>query len=655
MAAITGDRLSRGLRYGWLPALSLLGLLIGMTAPPGGLVGSFGGWWSVRALGRIALTSITAVTLLAGPGLGLRLLSKRRPVTLAVAIWVGPALLALLGVLAWLLYPVADPYRTVRIGAAVVLVALLIGCAFLRRPVLDRDESWLAGLCSLVFLTGLARSLWSVGPTGELYAGTIARTLEVGDRPDSRTSYLTVSLISHGYPPFGLVAHLLYYPYSFSDRGPLPGIIATPVVLLSGALPGGRFPTQPWTPFDQQGFMAYRITMMLLAITILPVGYAVASRLAGPRAGRLAAVLLAGTPFVLHEVYYTWPKLAAAALCLLAGYLVLTGRPVRAGLAIGAGYLMHPLALLSVPTLLLLGVLAAREPGTRLPPPRRLVGWTAGSLAGLAAVLLGWRLAQGSHYTQGKFLSYFRTADNVEHPSLAQWLTARAVSIGNTLVPLRLPIVDGDSRSINAVGPGNSRLPSGALVHFFFQYWTGLPFGVGIVFFPVLLGALYWFGRRNPLGTLVTVLVPFVVFAAYWGSFTSGLLREGLHPWVATLLVLAAVALATEFRSRLLRLLLVCCLLGRLVEALAMMTVTSVAGRHELVDHRWQSTDLAALTLLLAGFAGLAVITVREFGRLPVRDGTGPGRAGGTELGTGETELGRAKGGARAAHRAPDR
>lgn len=612
MAANTGDRLGRGVRFGCWPALALLGLLIGLTAPPSGLAGASGAWWSVRALGRLALTTITAVTLLIGPGLGLRQL-LRRPVSLAVAVWVGPALVAVLGTLAWALYPVTDPYLTVRIGAAAVLLALLIGCGFLGRPVLDSDESWLAGLGSLVFLIGLGRSLWSVSPTGELYHGTIARTLEVGDRPDSRTSYLTVSLISHGYPPFGLVAHLLYYPYSFSDRGPLPGIIATPVVLLTGAQPAGRFPLQPWTPFDQQGFMAYRIAMMLLAITILPAGYQLGRRLAGVRAGRLAALLLAGTPFVLHEVYYTWPKLAAAALCLLAGYLVLTGRPVRAGLAIGAGYLMHPLALLSVPTLLLLEVLAVRSAGQRWPPVRRLAGWWLGSLAGLAAVLLGWRVAQGSHYSQGKFLSYLRIANNAQQPTAAQWLTARAISVGNTLVPLRLPIVDGHSRSINAVGPGNSRLPSGTLVHFFFQYWNGLPFGVGIVFFPVLIGALYTFGRRNPLGTLVAVVVPFLVFAAYWGSFTSGLLREGLHPWVATLLVLAAVTLAeTRFR-----LLLAGCLVGRLVEALAMLTVTSVASRHELIDHRWFGTDLAALALLLIGLLGLAALTVAELRQLP--------------------------------------
>jgi len=644
MAALTGDRLGRGVRYGWWPALSLVGLLIGLNAPPSGLVGATGGWWSARALGRIALTAITAITLLVGPGLGLRQLltehrardergaqrsdDPRRPVSLAVAIWVGPGLLAVLGILAWALYPVTDPYLTARIGAAVLLLGLLIGCGFLGRPVLDPDETWLAGLSSLVFLIGLGRSLWSVSPAGELYHGTIARTLEVGDRPDSRTSYLTVSLISHGYPPFGLVAHLLYYPYSFSDRGPLPGIIATPVVLLTGAQPGGRFPVQPWSPFDQQGFMAYRIAMMLLAITILPAGYQLGRRLAGRPAGRLAALLLAGTPFVLHEVYYTWPKLAAAALCLLAGYLVLTGRPVRAGLAIGAGYLMHPLALLSVPTLLLLEVLATRPVGKRWPAPRRLAGWSLGSLAGLAAVLVGWRIAQGSHYSQGKFLSYLTTADNAEHPSVTQWLTARAISVGNTLVPLRLPIVDGHSRSINAVGPGNTRLPSGALVHFFFQYWNGLPFGVGIVFFPVLIGALYTFGRRNPLGALVVVVVPFLVFAVYWGSFTSGLLREGLHPWVATLLVLAAVGLVAEPRFRPL---LAVCLLGRLVEALAMLTVTSVASRHQLIDHRWFGTDLVALGLLLAGLLGLAALTLVELRRLPAarsgRVGTASHRA----------------------------
>jgi hypothetical protein len=626
MAASAGDRLRRRAVYGCLPALSLLAVVLGMASPPSGTASSPGALWSMQALARIGLTAVAALTLLAGPGLALRAL-LRRPIPVGFAVWVGAGLQGALGLLAWTLHPVADPRLTVRVGAVVILLVLLAGCAFLPDgvTVLDRDETWLAGICSLVFLVGLARSVWSVSPAGELYSGTIARTLEVGDRPDSRTSFLTATLISHGYRPFGLVAHLLFYPYSFSDRGPLPGIIATPVVLLSGGMPGSRFPDQAWTPFDQQGFMAYRITMMLLAVAILPAGYSLAYRLAGVRAARLTALLLAGTPFVLHEVYYTWPKLAAAALCLLAGYLVLARRPVPAGLSIGAGYLMHPMALLSVPTLLLLGVLVARDPGALRPPLRRLAGWTAGMVAGLGAVLLGWRIAQGAHYTQGKFLLYLRWANDVEHPSPAQWLTARAVSLGNTLVPLRLPIVDGGSRSINAVGPNNSRLHSGTLVHFFFQYWTGLPFGAGIVFFPVLIFLLYRFGMRNPLAGLVAIVLPLLVFACYWGSFTSGLLREGLHAWVATLLVLAAVQSVEEARSPLFCRLLRYCLLGRLVEALAMITVTSIASRHELVARAWWITDVAALLVLLAAFTGLAVATVRE-SRRPAEADRSPGR-----------------------------
>ncbi|HJQ03137.1 MAG TPA: hypothetical protein VJ851_16190 [Jatrophihabitans sp.] len=619
MAAASRHRLRRGVRCGCLPALSLLAVLVGMAAPPSQATASPGVLWSGQALARIGLTTIAALTLLVGPGLALRAL-LRRPLPIGFVVWVGAGLLAVLGVLAWALHPVADPRLIVRIGAAVILFALLVGCAFITDgvTVLERDERWLAGISALAFLVGLARSVWSVSPTGELYSGTIARTLEVGDRPDSRTSFLTATLISHGYRPFGLVAHLLFYPYSFSDRGPLPGVIATPVVLLSGGMPGSRFPDQAWMPFDQQGFMAYRIIMMLLAVSIVPAGYSLACRVAGVRTGRLAALLLAGTPFVLHEVYYTWPKLAAAALCLLAGYLVLARHPVLAGLTIGLGYLMHPMALLSVPTLLLLGMLLARRPGSWPASARRLVGWTAGMLAGLGAVLVGWRIGQGSQYTQSKFGVYLRLADNVDHPSPVQWLTARAISIGNTLVPLRLPIVDGSSRSINAVGPNNTRLHSGTLVHFFFQYWTGLPFGAGIVFFPFLVFVLYRFGVRNPLVFLVTVVVPFAVFACYWGSFTSGLLREGLHTWVATLLVLAAVQLGDDdAHSRLFGRLLRYCLLGRLVEALAMVTVTSIASRHELLARRWWVTDLAALVVLLAAFAGLAMATVRETRQLP--------------------------------------
>ena len=74
----------------------------------------------------------------------------------------------------------------------------------------------------------LARSLWSLGPAGQLFPGTVYQTLEVGDRPDSRISFYIPMLAANGNSPYGPVGASYYLPYTFSSRGPLAGLAATP-------------------------------------------------------------------------------------------------------------------------------------------------------------------------------------------------------------------------------------------------------------------------------------------------------------------------------------------------------------------------------------------------------------------------------------------
>lgn len=603
----------RSVAYGLWPLLSLVDVLVGRISPPAG--SSHPSQLILLAeLARIALTAVAAITLLMGPGLLLRRLAARwGQLPLGFLPCVGGAVLAGTGLLAWGLAPETHSQLTCRDVLVPVLVLLLVLSCFVREPLLDPDEHWVLRVTGLVFVLGLARSLWSVSPAGELYQGTIARTLEVGDRPDSRTSFLVSTLVGHGLRDFGPLAHLLFYPYTFSDRGPLSGIMAAPVMLLAGANPPPQFPVQPWMPFDPQGFMAYRILMMLLAVSCILAVYSLARLAGGPATGRIAVLLTAGTPFVVHEVYFTWPKLAAAAMCVLAGYLVIARQPFLAGLFVGIGYLMHPLALLSVPTLLLLVLLVAlRQRAAWTRGLLRLSVWAVGAMIGLGCVLVSWREALGSHYTQGRFLDYFRMSNNALHAPLSSWISTRLASVGNTLIPLRLPLVDGNLRTVNLVGPHNTRLPAGGLVHFFFQYWNTLPFGVGITFFPVLLYLLYKLARQRPLALLLLVVLPFGFFAVYWGSFTSGLMREGLHAWLLTLLVLAAIQLMDELTGRRLGRLLTAALVLRLVEIAAMLTVTTVRTGHRLVSRQWLLTDVSALVLMAAALVGLALLTVRE-------------------------------------------
>jgi hypothetical protein len=416
----------------------------------------------------------------------------------------------------------------------------------------------------------VSRSLWSLGPEGELYAGTISRTLEVGDRSDSRISFGVVQLAARGEDPYGQLATILFKPYNFSSRGSSPGLAAIPVVSLVGGRPPAGRPEQPWLPFDPQGFMAYRLAMMAFAAIAFLALWDLVRRLAGRRAAYFAVVLAGTTPFLVHEVWFTWPKMTASAMVLLGAICVIQRRPLQAGLLSGFGYLMHPGALLAVPTLGLIALWPLR--GARWKQPR---------------------------VSQGLGSRPVRAGPQSPAGLSAAWVLSRLQSVGNTLVPVLLPLTGAHDPSINVV---NGTSPP--VIHFFFQYWNTLPFGFAIFLLPLLVVGLWRAGRRWPWPVVATVIVPFAFFAVYWGSFTSGLMREGLQTWALTLCaVIACQQAASGFgwlRSTPIRLVLVL----RVVEVLAMAIVPTVATRHELISARFASTD----TFAVAGMLGFGAI-----------------------------------------------
>lgn len=595
--------------------VSLLSLVVGRLWPPSETVPdapSLG--WQLGAVARLALTVVTAGTLLLGPGLVLRTFRRMAAMPLGFVPLPGMALLAATGGLIWVTDGPFTAAGRARLVLAPVLIVVAIMAARLR-PSLRQGEGATLALASAAFAATLGRTLWSLGPPGELYGGTISRTLEVGDRSDSRISYHVVSLVANGLNPYEAQGATLFAPYLFSDRGPLPGMISAPVALLAGTVPTAGFPDQPWSPFDGQGFMAYRVVMMMLALTALLAVHTLVRRVAGGRAALVAAAVVAGTPFFLHEIYFTWPKLCAAAMCLLAAYLVLGGRPGWAGILAGIGFLMHPLALFSVPPLILLAVFAAGP--IRRHRIARMTGRIPMLAAGVAVIAYAWGRINQPHYSQDKFVAYLLSADDLNPVTPLGWLWQRTGLLANTVVPLRLPLFDPDNPSINLIGGHSS-----AIVHFFFQYWTGVPFAVAIVVFPFVVMALVRMTRRHPLVVIAFVLLPLLGFAIYWGAFDSGLMREGLHAWFLTTMLVVAVEItpliAVGGRGALtLRVVLSL----RLLECLAMMTVptlvrSTAAGVDEgvlpvLPVPPLELSDAVAWSLMLAGLLALAILTLR--------------------------------------------
>jgi hypothetical protein len=580
-----------------LVALGAVGALLGLLHPPS--AGTPGEGEQALDVVRAVTTVALAVALLFGPGIAWRALSlPERPGSLAFLFLPGFALLALVGGLAWALAgEIAPPDLCFAIFLPVL--AWLAGVLLWAGPhqLLSSEERRCLLVVGCVLGLAVGRALWSLGPEGELYGGTVSRTLEVGDRSDARISYIIPQLVAHGADPYGPMGASFFAPYNFSSRGPLPGLASSPIVFLSGGSPPAELPEQPWRPFDPQGFMAYRLAMLAFASTAFVALWDLTRRVAGSRAAMFALLLAATTPFLVHEVWFTWPKMPAASFVLLAAICVISRRPFAAGALAGLGYLMHPVALLSLPALGLLALWPLV--GARWKRPR--IGQAALLAAGLAGFLIAWRLLNGEHFEQEGFVNYFKQAGWEFHPNLAEWGEYRLKSLANTVVPLLLPFSSETNPSINV--PGGL---SPDVIHFFFMYWNTVPFGVAIVFFPLLLISLWRAARRWPWPFTATVAIPFLLFVVYWGASSTGLMREGLQPWALTLFVVIGCEQAASGFGWLRSLPIRALLTLRVVEVLAMALVPTLATRHELFGNSFVLSDAIALLAILGFAAALA-------------------------------------------------
>ena len=581
-------------------ALALVGCALGLLAEPA--IAPHHTGQQALDLVRVLCTVALTLSLLLGPGVAWRAVrADHRALSLGFLPLPGLAVMIAGGVLMWARPDNLGP-RIISYAIFVPVLGLLLGTLLWARPqtLFGRQERLVLLVVGCVLGLAIGRSLWSLGPDGELYAGTISRTLEVGDRSDSRISFEIPQLVANGDSPYSRLATSLFSPYSFSSRGPLPGLAASPVVLLAGGRPPAHRPDDLWSPFDREGFMAYRLAMMTFAAIAFLALWDLVRRLAGREGAYFAVLLAATTPFLVHEVWFTWPKMLASALVLLGAIRILRRHSLQAGLLSGFGYLMHPGALLAVPTLGLIALWPLR--GAQWNRPRIRQGLSLAT--GLAVLLIAWRLVNGAHYDQAGFLDYFAQTGPGGVPGFgAAWLASRLESLGNTVVPLLLPLADAHNASINVV-----RGDSPPVVHFFFQYWNTLPFGFAIIFLPLLVVGLWRAGRRWPWPVTACVIVPFALFTVYMGSDTSGLMRDGLQAWALTLCaVIACEQAASGFgwlRSMPIRAILAL----RVVEIIAMAMVPTLATRHALISVDFALTDAFAVALMLVCGAALGAL-----------------------------------------------
>lgn len=465
------------------------------------------------------------------------------------AIGLGPALLAVLGVSVWVLGGVLHPIWFGGLAVAAIWVGL--GLIFWRKnfdPNLSKTETRMLALCGMLAFATACKAAFSGGPEGELYGGTISRTLAVGDRSDSRIPYHVVQTVAYHLAPDSSEAERFFSPFTFFTRGPLSGLIAAPVVFATAGRPPRSMPDQRWEIFDSTGFAAYRITLMVLATTTVLALFFALRACTTEHLALSGAGLFALCPFTIHDTIFTWPKMPATACLILAFLWAHSKRPGIAGSALAAGYFFHPMVLLWTPWLALWAALSSAHDGScsglrrcfQSVKPMIFVGFA------LLAFVLPW-MAAGSmtthhgaeHVGQSSFLKYWTAAD-YRPATWSLWWESRWMNFSNTFVPFWLYLRNAAHPVLNSI-----QGPSTSLVKFSFLWWNTLPLGAGLLLWTAGMIALLATIRRDAKKALLLFVGPALVLTAYWGASPTGLLREAGHP-----LLVALVVLVTWHRAR---------------------------------------------------------------------------------------------------------
>lgn len=564
----------------------------------------------------VILATAASIVVFFSPGLVLRqklLQSRGRHLPFIFVPVPGLFLLTLLGLLSWIGPAQLKP--TVISRAGLWALVLYVAYRVIRVPISSFTtvtETRVLLVTTVLIAIAIAKSIYSVGPVGELWQNNILRTLEVGARSDSVISYNIVQLVASRSRPFSPFAQSLYQAWNFSNRGPINGLAASPLVLASPVeVTRSSTRSQSWTPFDPEGFSAYRIAMIVMASCSLLAVFGLASVFLPDPWAFLAFLVAATAPFVVHELYFTWPKLASASFILLAAYLVLRCRYLLSGLSLGVGYLCHPSALVWFPCLVGVLVLSPSSTGRQaISARRKLYVWTLRTLsilAGTAICVLLWKRVNGKHFAQTGF-GFFLFQAWIYPPTPVNWLWSRVQSLCNTVVPLSLFIFDRSDPFMNSLEGA-----SPPVVQFFFQYWNTLPFGTGIAFFCFglirLIYVAFWKARA---WLLLVFVMPFALFTIYWGASISGMLRENLHAWFLGLMIFAVIVWKKHMgHSK--RFWQICnwALLLRGVEIVLMLLLPAISTQHMILQRQFALTDIVALMIMLGGTAWVCFYTFR--------------------------------------------
>ena len=567
--------------------------------------------WSIPPIVTLALTLSGVIALFVTPGLvTCGLLRRRRGPERNDLIWIavlGPVVLAAVGLVAWLMGNIVSPRLLCRAAAITVMAGGLLWT--LQQPAdlrLSRAERRVLVIALLLTLVAVGRSTNSLGVRGELYAGTVTRTLAADDRADTRAPFIIPIDVANRWTPFSKESLNFYKPFWFTSRGPLVGLAATPVVLTWSRTDMRTIAHmgEPFTPVDRYGYMQYRFSIILFsAAAVIPFFVA----LGATELALVGTAIYALSPFLVHEVYFTWTKQATVPLMLSAFCLAAGGRYLLSGALAGLAYLAHPSAAYSVPALLAFLVTVVPpaadwqvQAGALVRPSR---WWSrrkaiAAFLLGVAAATLPWVLYSYGKPNSARFLNYLFLADYHPAENVWQWVMSRVHSLASTVVPLYAYWRFHWHPSMQPIFE-----PALQVVTFFTQYFYTLPAGVGFVWLVFRFRDLLHSLRRVAGFAAILIGLPAGIFWIHWGATVTGMLREGLHVPFAFLMLTWVRFLPSQALSQVL------IHRARAIELLVFMWVPTMLSHGAMVSPQLFLTDLSGLLVSVSAVRLLTVFT----------------------------------------------
>lgn len=528
------------------------------------------------------------------PGMAIRSLMRKRPISIALLPIAGFALAAGAGLAIWLLGPshagtISTSFKLLHAALAVAVLAFAH-----RARAYGADECHASRLYWAVVAVVLAWSIVPLTVEKEFFAGTNARGRMVASPPDCRIPFFTAAYFLDRADGGADQTRYFGNEWTATSRGPLAAWMTLAGLTVFEIEPGEPPLVSPhaW-PADREGYFISRIAGILTNGLVILGALAVLQIFAPARRDLIWFGLgwVALSPVVMINVAFLWPKMLATYFGLLAiAEIARERRGPESGLWLALSYLSHPVGvLIAAPVLLWSGVLAARGAWLfRVRVDRFFFGmaWRALWMIVFASPWLLFKALEGK---PDVFLRYplgdGRALETAA--SLGSWFACRWDNIWYSLVPGAL----WNSQLLVQWAGGSLSIPG----HWAMNCAKTLPFGVGIAMFLLVVrwlwvrsnGTLAWF-RICVLG------VGFLLMVVVWGFSRDGLGRNCLEPLVVfTTIATAAVMPRITRTARVLSAILA-------LEAAALLLLAYLAGTG------FRVADAPAAAWALLGVTGAA-------------------------------------------------